>query len=166
MNDNDAKQLVIQIEKSEPINHPLTYSNFLLLYPDCPVEETPTNEIISHYGFEVFVSSPRPEISIFMKNVSQNDFYTKVNGVWTKLWSLEFYSDEEIICIKWDLIKLQQQVHIARCNNILNNPEVSEEEKTLWEIYKNSVCTIEDRYDDPDKVKFPDTPYSKFLVMR
>jgi hypothetical protein len=57
----------------------LTYSNFLLLFPNCPVEENPTNAVIGPYGYEVFVTTPRPEYI--------HGSYTKnENGTWTNTW--------------------------------------------------------------------------------
>lgn len=76
---NDTERLVIQIQDGQPINHPLTYSNFLLLFPDCPIQETPTNDVISPYGYEVFVNTPRPTFDLgpYVKND---------DGSWTNTW--------------------------------------------------------------------------------
>ena len=76
---SDTNKLVIKIENGEPVNHPMTYSNFLLLFPDCPVQEMPTNDVIAPYGYEVFVITPRPEYK-WGTYIKQDD------GTWTNTW--------------------------------------------------------------------------------
>jgi hypothetical protein len=68
---------VIKIENNQAINHPLTYSNFLLLFPDCPVEEIPTNETLGQYGYNLFIHTPPP---VYGPYVQRED------GVWTNTW--------------------------------------------------------------------------------
>lgn len=70
---------VIQVQDGNSINHPLTYSNFLLLFPDCPVEEMPTNEIISPYGYEVFVHT----------KYQPGPYIKQEDGNWTNTWIIQ-----------------------------------------------------------------------------
>lgn len=76
---SDTDKLVIQIENGTTVNHPLTYSNFLLLFPDCPVQETPTNAVISLYGYEVFTPTPMPMFDL-------GSYIQKEDGTWTNTW--------------------------------------------------------------------------------
>jgi len=160
----DTEKLVIQVENGQPINHPLTYSNFLLLFPECPFEETPTNEVISYYGYEVFFTTPRPIQTMFDKYVYQDNFYTKTeNGSWTKLWRVDRYNEEEIIDIKWNIIFIKRDVLLMKCFEVLNNPSLSEQEKHTWEVYKQALDNIDkdmnnQTYSNPDDVKFPPSP--------
>ncbi len=75
----DTNQYVIQIENGTTVNHPLTYSNFLLLFPNCPVQETPTNDVISSYGYEVFTQTPMPMFDL-------GPYIKKEDGTWTNTW--------------------------------------------------------------------------------
>ena len=76
---NDTDKLVIKVENEEAINHPLTYSNFLALFPDCLVQDTPTNEVVSPYGYEVFMPTPRPEFEA-------GSYIKQDDGTWTNTW--------------------------------------------------------------------------------
>jgi hypothetical protein len=76
---SDTNNLVIKVENGQSINHPVTYSNFLLLFPDCLVQDTPTNEVISIYGYEVFSPTPYPQFESG-SYIKQND------GRWTNTW--------------------------------------------------------------------------------
>ena len=78
---SDTDKLVIKIENGNAINHPLTYSNFLLLVPDCPVEEIPTNEVVGQYGYNVFIRTPQPTF------VSGN-YMRQKDGTWTNTWTI------------------------------------------------------------------------------
>ncbi len=73
---SDTDKLVIKVENGQAINHPLTYSNFLLLFPDCPVEEIPTNEVISQYEYNVFVHT----------KYQPGPYIQQEDGVWTNTW--------------------------------------------------------------------------------
>lgn len=76
----NTDKLVIKVENGQPVNYPLTYDNFLLLFPECPVQEIPTNEVISPYGYELFTLTPRPEYDWGV--------YIKPDGddIWTNTW--------------------------------------------------------------------------------
>ena len=76
---NDTDKLVIKVENGQPINHPVTYSNFLLLFPDCLVEETPTNETLGQYGYNLFIYTPQPEYT-------WGPYVQKEDGTWTNTW--------------------------------------------------------------------------------
>ena len=78
---SDTDKLVIQIENGTTVNHPLTYSNFLLLFPECPVEETPTNEVVGQYGYNVFIRTLQPTF------VSVN-YMRQKDGTWTNTWTI------------------------------------------------------------------------------
>ena len=78
---SDTDKLVIQIENGTTVNHPVTYSNFLLLFPECPVEETPTNEVVGQYGYNVFVHTSLP-------TYKSGKYIQKEDGAWTNTWVL------------------------------------------------------------------------------
>ena len=72
---------VIQVESGSSINHPLTYSNFLLLFPECLVEEIPTNEVVGQYGYNIFTRTLPPTF------VSGN-YIQQEDGTWTNTWTI------------------------------------------------------------------------------
>lgn len=76
---SDTDKLVIKVENGQAVNHPVTYSNFLLLYPDCPEEETPTNEVIGQYGYNVFVLTVHPRFN-------PGPYIQNNDGTWTNTW--------------------------------------------------------------------------------
>jgi hypothetical protein len=78
---SDTIKLVIQVENGNTINYPLTYSNFLLLFPDCPVEEIPTNEVVGQYGYNVFMRTPQPTFR-------SGNYIQQEDGTWTNTWTV------------------------------------------------------------------------------
>jgi len=76
---SDTDKLVIKVENGNTINHPVTYSNFLLLFPECPVEEIPTNEVVEQYGYNVFIPSPPPLFT-------SGQYVQTEDGTWTNTW--------------------------------------------------------------------------------
>jgi hypothetical protein len=76
---SDTEKLVIQVIDGKAINHPLTYSNFLLLFPDCIEEDNPSNEVLERYGYNVFVHTSLP-------TYKSGKYIQKEDGAWTNTW--------------------------------------------------------------------------------
>lgn len=78
---SDTDKLVIQVKDGHTVNYPVTYTNFLLLFPDCPVQDTPTNDVIGVYGYEVFVTTLMPQYT-------PGPYIKNEDGNWTNSWVL------------------------------------------------------------------------------
>jgi hypothetical protein len=70
----DSEELYIKVERGKAVGHPIMGLNLRMFYPNFDPENPPK-------GFERFTRSPRPEPSIFQKNVHTE--YVKTNYGWT-----------------------------------------------------------------------------------
>jgi hypothetical protein len=75
--------LYIEIENGAPKNHPALEENILQAF-----ESIPDN-------WEPFVRVKAPEGNYFKTLVSTDPVYTKINGVWTDVWSVRDTNEDE-----------------------------------------------------------------------
>lgn len=155
---NNDNLFVIQVVNGETVNHPLTYSNFLLLFPDCEQQETPTNEVIKPYGYEVFVITPKPINGPFEHPAVEGP-YVKNNDVWTNSWTITPFTEEEILDKKWKQIRGNRNFLLRQTDwTQLLNVNITTEEKQLWDQYRQTLRDIPQTFTDPDKVTIPTVP--------
>jgi hypothetical protein len=75
--------LYIEIENGAPKNHPALEENILQAFGFIPS------------NWEPFVRVKAPEGNYFKTLVSMDSVYTKINGVWTDVWSVRDTNEDE-----------------------------------------------------------------------
>jgi hypothetical protein len=86
--------LYIEIENGVTKNHPAFEHNLIQAFGSIPVH------------WEPFIRVERPMPSVYQVLESEESVYTKINGVWTDVWSLREMTEEE-------KVELQQSVITA-----------------------------------------------------
>ena len=158
------QQFVIQVENGYPINYPVSYENFLLLFPECPVEEVPSNDVIGAYGYAVFEVSRPPIPTDFQHQPELSNEYFQENGVWKRKWILRSLSEQEILDKKWERIRFNRNRMLRDTDwTQLSNINILEDEKTAWNQYRQSLRDIPQTFTSPDDVTFPAMPADNFI---
>ena len=80
-------QLLIKVENNQPVNHPILFENFLMLYPNADYDNLPD-------GYVKFVRVERPSVGIFQKTLEQ-PVYVWDNDVITDDWGVRDMTPEE-----------------------------------------------------------------------
>lgn len=157
---NNINKYVIKVENKQPVNHPITYSNFLQVFPTCPVQNIPTNDVIGRYGYEVFVVKQPPTSSRF-EHPAVLSKYINVNNVWTHEWELPPFTEEE----KQEKIQMElnmfRQVCITRLESTdwtQSDTSLSEQEKAAWASYRDQLNNLLEQTTDPFGIKWPVPP--------
>jgi hypothetical protein len=75
--------LFIQIENDQPVNHPVYDFNLIQVYGQIP------------QGWAIFNRVERPIPMVYQVLESDEPVYTKIEGVWTDVWSLRDMTDAE-----------------------------------------------------------------------
>ena len=75
--------LYIQVENSQPINHPAFEDNLLQAFGGIPS------------NWEPFTRIEMPTPTVYQVLDSQESTYQKVNGIWTDVWALRDMTDAE-----------------------------------------------------------------------
>lgn len=78
-------KLYIQVQNGEPINHPAFEDNLVQVFNEIPTD------------WEEFVRLDRPTLSAYEVMVSELPTYSKVDGIWTDVWSIRNMTAEEIV---------------------------------------------------------------------
>ena len=80
-------QLIIKVENNQPVDHPILFENFLMLYPNADYDNLPE-------GYVKFVRVDRPFVGIFQKTLDES-VYVWDNGVITDDWGVRDMTPEE-----------------------------------------------------------------------
>ena len=80
-------KLLIKVENNQPIDHPILFENFLMIYPDADYDNLPE-------GYVKFIRVERPLVG-FLKKTLETPVYVWDNGVMTDDWGVEDISPEE-----------------------------------------------------------------------
>ena len=75
--------LYIETNNEQTVNHPAFEDNLIQAFGAIPEH------------FEPFVRVERPVLTLYQVLQSDEPVYTKINGVWTDVWSLRDMTDEE-----------------------------------------------------------------------
>ena len=161
---SDIDLLVIKVINGVAIDYPVVYTNFLLAFPTCPMEEVPTNEIVSQYGYEVFVATQKPKNNRF-EHPAVHGGYNKINNVWTDVWSLVPFTEQEILDAKWQTIRTHRNFLLRQTDwTQLNNVIISNEEKLLWIEFRQNLRDIPQLFSSPDEVSMPAYPADNYIL--
>lgn len=163
MSSNDT-WLVIKVENRQPINNPITYSNFLQLHPACPVQQIPTNNVIGPFGYELFEHSQQPSIGIFEHPPTRQEIYIcREDGVWTDTWQTNPFNQQEIdtrIEQEWTTIKRKRFLRLLATDwTQFTNIPLPPEELTNWNIYRQALRDVPQNNIDPFDITWPAIPY-------
>jgi len=152
---------VIKVENRIATEHPLTYENFLLLFPACPRQDTPTNEVIGPYGYEVFVHTSQPTPSKY-ENTPVSGPYVFDNDVWTNTWLSVPMTEEEIQQVndlKWWEVRTQRNGYLRLSDwTQLPDSQLSDVDKESWRQYRQQLRDVTSTTLDPFEVILPTPP--------
>lgn len=153
---------VIKVENKVAVGHPINYENFLSVFPNCPRQEVPTNDVISPYGYEVFVHTPEPSVGIFEKSPIVGSYIVN-DGIWTNTWITVPMTDEEIEKVKkrkWREIRGQRDTSLKQCDwTQLSDVELSETDIQLWKQYRKDLRNLPNTAINPFDIVLPTPPY-------
>lgn len=163
MSGNDTKFL-IKVENRQPVGHPIQYSNFLLLFPMCPIQETPTNDVVGPYGYEVFERAQQPTVGVFEHPPIRQDIYVcGQDGIWRDTWQIIPFTQEEITArteMEWETVKRLRFLRLLTTDwTQLATISITQEELTNWNIYRQALRDVPQNTVDPFNVTWPIIPY-------
>jgi len=153
---------VIKVENRIAIDHPVDYENFLLAFPSCPRQETPTNNVIGPYGYEVFIYTPEPTPGRY-ENPHTPGPYTCDNDIWTNTWitnSMTSQEIEKVNEIKWWEIRTQRNGYLRLSDwTQLPDAQITEIDLQSWRQYRQQLRDLTFTTTNPFDVVFPTPPY-------
>lgn len=155
-------KFVIQIENRQAVGHPLLYSNFIQI-TGCPIQETPTNDVVGPYGYEVFERSPRPEVGVFEHPAIQKEIYIcRPDGVWTDTWEITPFNEQEIaerIEKEWIILR-RKRTSLLRATDWtqLTDTGLTESDILVWRNFRQTLRDLPANTTDPFNPTWPVPP--------
>lgn len=157
---NTAK-FVIKVENKQPVDNPVAYDNFLMVFNGCPRQETPTNDVIGPYGYEVFEFTMQPQPGMF-EHPAELLGYVKRGDVWTQNWVSVPFTEEEIqhrTEIEYKILKRKRNVYLQFTDwTQLPDVQLSDEVKLQWAEYRQQLRDLPANTTDPFNPVWPTTP--------
>lgn len=159
-NSNDYK-FVIKVENRQSVGHPMSYSNFLLVFPGCQVQETPTNDVIGPYGYEIFVHTPEPTPGVFEHRAIVTGYVCN-DGTWTQQWECLPFTTEEIQVRtnkEWDFFRTKRNAFLRLTDwTQVTDAPVTEQQRTDWTVYRQQLRDLPSITTDPFNILWPTPP--------
>lgn len=137
--------------------------NTSLIYTENPNYSLPallTSDILRKFSVFEVLDVPKPEID-HTKNVTE-DTPEKVDGTFSQKWAISDASQEEIdtrISQKWVEIRKERNRQLSASDwTQISDNNLSLEEKTAWQVYRQSLRDITATEESPFDVVFPAEP--------
>ena len=160
---SDSDLLVIQLVNGQPVNHPLTYSNFRMLFPETSFPPTPVDDLIRPFGYALFRYTERPVPVRFEHTREGAIAWSDALSAFTNTWEQVPFTPEEIEKAS----EAQMQVLIQRRNMLLQAcdwtqlPDVplTPEQVEAWRVYRQALRDWPESVTDPfNPPPFPVSP--------
>lgn len=151
-----ADLLVIEVVDGQPVNHPLTYSNFRMLYPDTSFPPTPVDALVRPYGYALFRYTEKPAPVQFEHTREGAIAWSEALGAFTNTWEQAPYTPEEMEQAR----EMKMRALIGRRNALLQASDwtqladvpLTPEQVEAWRVYRQALR------DWPESVTNPFNP--------
>jgi hypothetical protein len=154
---SDSDLLVIRIVDGQPVDYPLTYSNFRLINPQTSFPELPDNSFLVDYGFYRFQYVNKPVPPPFT-NVTDGPFaLDPVRDAWVNTYVETPFTPEEMDAARQqqtDLLRGERDRRLYMCDwTQLPDVPLTAEQVEAWRTYRQQLRdymgTVTDPFNPP-----------------
>lgn len=150
---SDSDLLVIKVENGEPVNYPLTYSNFRMLFPQTSFPELPDNSFLVDFGYKVFKYLPTPAPVQFENTVAGPTVWDAGLDAYTNSWVQVPFTPEEMEQARQDAlsgIRYQRDKKLYACDwTQLQDAPLTPAQVSDWQDYRQQLRDYMDTVTDP-----------------
>jgi hypothetical protein len=154
--------MFIQIKDGQPFGYAVVEENLRMLYPNVTFPKVFFPSDVEPYGFGIYEFTQIPEVPRFKKLI-EIDPVKRDNGIYYQTWGFEDMNEEEKIAsteVKTIEIKRQRNFNLMSSDwTQLPDVTLSEEKKTNWNNYRQSLRDISEQSGFPWDVIWPSQPY-------
>jgi len=160
---SDSDLLVIRVEDGAPVDHPLTYSNFRMLFPEVSFPPTPVEDLVRPYGYAVFKYTERPKPVKFETTTDGPIEWDDTLGAFTNRWVQVPFTPEQMEAAtkqQWaTLYRVRNDKLAASDWTQLPDVLLTAEQVTAWREYRQALRDWPDTVTDPwNPPPFPKPP--------
>ncbi len=150
---SDSDLLVIKVENDQPVNYPLTYSNFRMLFPQTSFPDLPDNSFLVDFGYKVFKHTNRPPIPQFENCTNGPIVWSAELDAYTNTYVLTPYTPEQMELarqIQFGALVVEKNTRLQQCDwTQLPDVPLTPEQVAAWRVYRQQLRDYMGTVTDP-----------------
>jgi hypothetical protein len=150
---SDSDLLVIKVENGQPVNHPLTYSNFRLIFPQTSFPDLPDNYFLVDFGYAVFKYTEQPAPVQFENTTDGPIVWDTAKDAYTNTWVNTPFTPEEMEQAKQNALaglrRMRDQKLYACDWTQLPDVTLTPEQVAAWRVYRQQLRDYMNGVTDP-----------------
>ncbi len=154
---SDSDLLVIRVTDGQPVDHPMTYSNFRLINPQTSFPELPDNSFLVDFGFMVFKYTEQPAPVQFENTSDGPIVWDAAKDAYTNTWVQTPYTPEEMERARQNALyalRRQRDIKLQACDwTQLPDVPLTPEQVEAWRVYRQELRdymgTVVDPFNPP-----------------
>lgn len=150
---SDSDLLVIQVQDGAPVNYPLTYSNFRMLFPQTSFPDLPDNSFLMDFGYTVFKYVEQPAPVQFEKTTDGTIVWVEATDAYSNTWINTPFTPAEMEQAKQNALSnlcRTRDAKLQACDYTqLPDVPLTDEKKAEWVTYRQQLRDYMDTVMDP-----------------
>ena len=140
---SDSDLLVIQVQDGLPVNYPLTYSNFRMLFPQTSFPDLPDNSFLMDFGYAVFKYTEQPAPVQFENTSDGLIVWDAAKDVYSNTWVNTPFTPEEMEAAQQNTLNILRRVRdmkLQTCDYTqLPDVPLTDEKRAEWVTYRQQL---------------------------
>lgn len=150
---SDSDLLVIKEENGQPVNYPLTYSNFRMLFPETSFPDMPDNAFLVDFGYKVFKHTNRPPVPQFENCADGPIVWDAAKDAYTNTYVLTPFTPEQMEQARQNALAGLRYTRNMRlmASDWTQLPDVplTPAQVEAWRVYRQELRDYMDTVTDP-----------------
>tara|TARA_R110000868_G_scaffold131053_1_gene340964 strand:- start:7490 stop:7993 length:504 start_codon:yes stop_codon:yes gene_type:complete len=150
---SDSDLLVIQVQDGAPVNYPLTYSNFRMLFPQTSFPDLPDNSFLVDFGYAVFKYTEQPAPVQFENTNDGPIVWDVAKDAYTNTWINTPFTPAEMEAAKQNALYSLRRIRDGKLQSCdytqLPDVPLTTEKRAEWVTYRQQLRDYMDTVIDP-----------------
>ena len=150
---SDSDLLVIKVEGGQPVNYPLTYSNFRMLFPHTSFPDSPDNSFLVDFGYAVFTYTEQPAPVQFENTSDGPIVWDATKDAYTNTWVQTPFTPAEMEQARQNALYALRRQRDAKlqASDWTQLPDVplTDDRRAEWVAYRQELRGYLDTVTDP-----------------
>lgn len=150
---SDSDLLVIKVDNGQPVNFPLTYSNFRMLFPQTSFPDLPDNSFLVDFGYMVFKYTEQPPIPQFENCTDGPIVWDAAKDAYTNTYVFTPFTPEQMQQAQTNALnslRQQRDRKLYACDwTQLPDVPLTPTQVAAWRVYRQELRDYMDSVTDP-----------------
>jgi hypothetical protein len=140
---SDSDLLVIRAQDGAPVNFPLTYSNFRMLFPQTSFPDLPDNSFLVDFGYAVFKYTEQPAPVQFENTTDGPIVWVEATDAYSNTWINTPFTPAEMEAAKQNALaglRRTRDTKLQACDYTqLPDVPLTDEKRAEWVTYRQQL---------------------------